>query len=96
MNDLSKIFVGLGLLCSVLSAGADVKVFVTNQGSDSVTVFSFDGKFKLLREVQVGKAQVETGRTHGEATNSGSGIKSKTTTKKMLTQNRNKEKVPSR
>ncbi|MDA9719036.1 YncE family protein [Betaproteobacteria bacterium] len=56
MNDLSKIFVGLGLLCSVLSAGADVKVFVTNQGSDSVTVFSFDGKFELLREVQVGKA----------------------------------------
>ena len=56
MNDLSKIFVGLGLLCSVLSAGADVKVFVTNQGSDSVTIFSFDGKFKLLREVQVGKA----------------------------------------
>ena len=56
MNDLSKIFVGLALLCSVLSAGADVKVFVTNQGSNSVTVYSFDGKFELLREVQVGKA----------------------------------------
>ena len=56
MNDLSKIFVGLALLCSFLSAGADVKVFVTNQGSDSVTVFSFDGKFELLREIQVGKA----------------------------------------
>ena len=56
MNDLNKIFVGLVLLCSSLSAGADVKVFVTNQGSDSVTVFSFDGKFELLREVQVGKA----------------------------------------
>ena len=56
MNDLSKIFVGLVLLCSFLSAGADVKVFVTNQGSDSVTVFSFDGKFELLREIQVGKA----------------------------------------
>ena len=56
MNDLSKIFVGLVLLCLFLSAGADVKVFVTNQGSDSVTVFSFDGKFELLREVQVGKA----------------------------------------
>ena len=56
MNDLSKIFFGLVLLCSFLSAGADVKVFVTNQGSDSVTVFSFDGKFELLREVQVGKA----------------------------------------
>ena len=56
MNDLSKIFVGLVLLCSVLSAKADAKVFVTNQGSDSVTVFSFDGKFELLREVQVGKA----------------------------------------
>ena len=51
MDDLSKIFVGLVLLCSVLSVGADAKVFVTNQGSDSVTVFSFDGKFKLLREV---------------------------------------------
>ena len=56
MNDLSKIFVGLVLLCSILSAGADVKVFVTNQGSNSVTVYSFDGKFELLREVQVGKA----------------------------------------
>ena len=56
MNDLSKIFVGLVLLCSFLSAGADVKVFVTNQGSNSVTVYSFDGKFELLREVQVGKA----------------------------------------
>ena len=56
MNDLSKIFVGLALLCSFLSAGADAKVFVTNQGSDSVTVFSFNGKFRLLREVQVGKA----------------------------------------
>ena len=56
MNDLSKIFVGLVLLCSVLSAGADVKVFVTNQGSNSVTVFTFDGKFELLREVKVGKA----------------------------------------
>ena len=56
MNDLSKIFVGLVLLCSILSAGADVKVFVTNQGSNSVTVFSFDGKFELLREIQVGKA----------------------------------------
>ena len=56
MNDLSKIFVGLFLLCSSLSAGADVKVFVTNQGSNSVTVYSFDGKFELLREVLVGKA----------------------------------------
>ena len=56
MNDLSKIFVGLVLLCSFLSAGADVKVFVTNQGSNSVTVFTFDGKFELLREVKVGKA----------------------------------------
>ena len=56
MNDLSKILVGLVLMCSVLSGGADVKVFVTNQGSDSVTVFSFDGKFELLREIQVGKA----------------------------------------
>ena len=56
MNGLSKFFFGLVLLCSILSAGADVKVFVTNQGSNSVTVFSFDGKFKLLREVQVGKA----------------------------------------
>ena len=56
MDDLSKIFVGLVLLCSVLSVGADAKVFVTNQGSNSVTVFSFDGKFKLLQEVQVGKA----------------------------------------
>ena len=56
MDDLSKIFVGLVLLCSVLSVEADAKVFVTNQGSDSVTVFSFDGEFKLLREVQVGKA----------------------------------------
>ena len=56
MNDLSKIFVGLFLLCSALYAGADVKVFVTNQGSNSVTVYSFDGKFELLREVLVGKA----------------------------------------
>ena len=56
MNDLSKIFVGIVLLCSFLSVRADVKVFVTNQGSDSVTVFNFDGKFELLRELQVGKA----------------------------------------
>ena len=60
MNDLSKIFVGLVLLCSILSAGADVKVFVTNQGSNSVTVFSFDGKFELLREVQVARLQLES------------------------------------
>ena len=56
MNDLSKIFVGLVLLCSILSACADVKVFVTNQGSNSVTVFSFDGKFEFLREIKVGNA----------------------------------------
>ncbi len=48
----------LNILLFVLfgSVAADVKIFVTNQGSDSVSVFSFTGRFDFLKEIEVGNA----------------------------------------
>jgi len=49
----SFLFVGLLLFKTTL---ADTKVFVTNQGSNTVSVFSFDEKLTLQKEIPVGVA----------------------------------------